>query len=326
MDAKSVTLSHWATWSPNRYWVSDDRSVSLAYRRVGRVALVVTDPLGNITGPSNWVAEFSDFCKRRMWTPAFFCVLDETRSELASSGWRSFEIAKEAVVDLQSDTAPQKLVRKLRHAANRAKREGVSPEFTSWGNLSSRDKSEIRSLFETTPEFRKIPKLGFTVGSFKELAQSDVVILVVRNLQGHVIAFTSWSPVYEKARVIGRTLESIHRRSDTFNGISDFMVGEAINEFRSESLKQLSLSGIPLIGHLTDSFEGHRTLEARILHRFSKGVDYLYGNTGLYKFKKKFEPDFRSLYLVFRAKRHLFPIVLAVINLYFLTSSGFEID
>ena len=314
MLSQSGTLSNWATWEGNHFWTSQDNLTSLAYRKSGRVAVVVTEPLGE-NGASG-IGEFLSFCKHEKLTPAFYCADFNTKERLGKSGWKHLEIGQEAVIKPSNFGGDAKLSRVIRQANNRAARNNVVAHWTDSSSLSSKQRQQISALLSATNKKRLLPALGFTLGNGRELNQGDVGVMLAVNQSQEIIGLTSWLPVYRNREIVGRTLETICRNSSGFSGLADFMIASSMKQFQAECLEIVSLSGIPLAKpHLTAP-ESKKSLGQIALRTLSKILDPIYGIRGLLRFKQKFDPQYRDLYLVFANTKDLPKILLAIARAY----------
>ena len=316
MMVRSCTLSRWATWRENQYWVSSDGTVSLAYRLMGRVVIVVTNPLGECDANDLWFVQFMMHCQAQRWIPAFFCMSPEMTGNLLGFGLRSIHIAEEALIRLGTRPMSVKLERKLRHAANRAQREGVSSRMTTWAQLTRAERAGIFDMQESCTSARVLPTLGFTVGTVGEMADPDVSLTVAKASDGTISGVASWSPVYNHGAIVGRTLESLSRRKESFNGTQVFLIGAALHEFSRQKLRLVSLSGVPAIDYSTQNDQAPGRLMRTGLFGIAKFLDAALGSRGLRRFKQKFEPEFRTLSLVYVSRKHMPRLILAIARLY----------
>ncbi|MFM9653700.1 phosphatidylglycerol lysyltransferase domain-containing protein, partial [Streptomyces galilaeus] len=84
----------------------------------------------------------------------------------------------------------------MRTATHRAAREGVRAEWTTWAELSFRDRAQIREISEAWVADKTIPEMEFTLGGAEQMTDPAVRLMIARDVQGRVVAVTSWIPVY----------------------------------------------------------------------------------------------------------------------------------
>ena len=138
--------------------------------------------------------------------------------------------------------------------------------------------------------------MGFTLGSLEELNDPDVRCLIAVGPGGAVHGVISWLPVYRDGAITGWTLDFMRRPGTAFPGVMEFLLGSSILEFQSENAEFVSLSGAPL-ARIAD---GHpATGLQRVLDLLAKVLEPAYGFQSLLRFKAKFQPSYRSLYMCY---------------------------
>ncbi len=66
---------------------------------------------------------------------------------------------------------------------------------------------------------------------------------------GKVLGVTSWLPTYRDGTVIGWTLDFMRHRTDSVNGIMEFLIARMAERLRDDgSVEFMSLSAAPLAG------------------------------------------------------------------------------
>mgnify|MGYP000435337433 CR=1 FL=1 len=65
--------------------------------------------------------------------------------------------------------------------------------------------------------------MGFTLGGVDELVDPRVKLLYAVDTDGKVLGVTSWLPTYENGKVVGWTLDFMRHRTDSVNGIMEFL-------------------------------------------------------------------------------------------------------
>ncbi len=97
--------------------------------------------------------------------------------------------------------------------------------------------------------------MGFTLGGVDELVDPRVKLLYAVDADGKVLGVTSWLPTYENGKVVGWTLDFMRHRTDSVNGIMEFLIARMAERLRDEGeVRFMSLSAAPLAGM---SGEGH---------------------------------------------------------------------
>ena len=165
--------------------------------------------------------------------------------------------------------------------------------------------------------------MKFTLGGLDELRDPRMAILYAVDGQGKVLAVTSWMPTYRQGQVIGWTLDFMRHRTDSPNGIMEFLIARMAERLRDQGTAEfMSLSAAPLAGmdsseDNTDEQSEDRT--AFLQHALRLVADLMepaYGFSSLFFFKKKFQPSEHPVYICYPDPAQLAQIGLAVVQAY----------
>lgn len=310
----SGSLGFMVTWPGNAYWFAENADAGFAYRLHAGVAVTLGGAFGADRGRPGIGRAFVEFCGENGWTPVFYSVDDAAVDALDELGWQRTRVADEAVLDPQTWTPVGKKRQDVRTATNRAQREGVSAHWVTWGALSLGDRAQIREISEGWVADKSMPEMGFTLGTIDEAADPQARLMLARDAAGRIIAVTTWIPVFDDQGVSGYALDVMRRRDDAMNGVMEFLVGAVVAQLRTDGCTTLSLSGSPLAPHHDDG--GDRSAVDRLLETLSGLLEPAYGFRSLAHFKKKFQPRFRSLWMVYPDATHLPAIALALLRCY----------
>jgi phosphatidylglycerol lysyltransferase len=307
-------LSYLATWRGNRYWFSPDRTVVVAYRLVGRVAVTVGDPIGEAGNVPDAICAFTRFCRANGWTLCFYSVTAELGRSLAAGGWHLVQVAEETRLPLAALAFTGRKWQDVRTALNKAKRAGLSASDYRFADLAPDLAGQVRSVSGEWLDGKDMPEMRFTLGGVDELADDEVRCVLAIGADRTVHAVTSWLPVYRDGMVVGWTLDVMRRRSGSGNGVMDFLIASAALTFQAEGAEFASLSAAPLA-----RLAGNppRTRLERLLDRVARALEPVYGFGSLLTYKLKFQPVCRPLYLAYPAPSALPAIGAALTQAYF---------
>jgi phosphatidylglycerol lysyltransferase len=129
-----------------------------------------------------------------------------------------------------------------------------------------------------------------------------------------VLGLTSWLPARREDTPVGWTLDLMRRTPGCPPGIVELLIATAALTFQDEGALFVSLSGAPLalpFGALADA-----DALARILQAAGRAVEPVYGFRSLLAFKAKFQPQPRSLWLLYPDPTDLPRIAAAVSHAY----------
>ncbi|MFI9723031.1 phosphatidylglycerol lysyltransferase domain-containing protein [Streptomyces sp. NPDC052396] len=289
-------LAYLTTWDGNYYWSDPAGRAAVAYRVIATVALTTGDPFGAPEARAPAVAGFARHCDERGWTPCFYSVTGQTRATAEELGWRSVQVAEEAVVPLPGLAFTGKKWQDVRTALNKARKEGIVAEWWSFPDAPVALTDQVRSISEEWVADKGLPEMGFTLGGLDELDDPAVRCLIAVDAEQTVHGITSWMPVHEAGQPVGWTLDFMRRRTDGFRGVMEFLIASAALGFKEENARFLSLSGAPLARTATQ--RPPATLQ-RMLDYAGKMLEPVYGFRSLLNFKAKFQPEYHPLYMTY---------------------------
>ncbi len=227
----------------------------MAYRVLNGIALTCTGPFGE---PSEWMDDltgFTQYCVERSLSPVFYSVHREQRDALLEAGWSSIEVGSEMVVDPRGWKTTGKKWQDVRTAINKAKRDGVTDVQSTFLEASLDVREQIEDISEEWAQLKALPEMKFTLGGVEELRDPRVRLLYAIDADGRVLGVTSWLPTWRDGRIVGWTLDFMRHRTDSPNGIMEFLIARMAERLRDEGLADpehavefMSLSAAPLAG------------------------------------------------------------------------------
>ncbi|MGV8977778.1 MAG: bifunctional lysylphosphatidylglycerol flippase/synthetase MprF [Cellulomonas sp.] len=318
------SLAWMGLWRGNQYWFSPAGTTYIPYRAVQGVALTIGDPIGPAAERSAAVKEFAQYCESMSTVPCFYSATAQLETVCRAAGWSSVEIAQETVLRLGSVAFTGKRFQDVRTALNRASREGMRTEWIDYGRASLSTVVQIRAISEEWVAQQQLPEMGFTLGGVDQLNDPHVRCSVVVDSAGSIHAVASWLPIYSAGAVTGWTLDFMRRRTDGFRHGTELLIAQAALDFQAEGYCELSLSGAPLARpEGADVPAGTAEAAAsrpdpldRLLDLVGTRLEPVYGFRSLLRFKAKFQPERRPLYLIYADAAALPAIGRAVARAY----------
>ncbi len=292
------TLSYMSTWRGNRYWFSSDGRSAIAYRPIAGVAVTVGEPYGDPAALDSAITEFAKFCEHRSLQPCLYSVTERARAVTERLGWKSVQVAEDALLPLACLQFAGKKWQNVRNAVNKAAREGITAEWCSYPEAPIELVYQIRRISGKWVADKGLPEMGFTLGGLEELNDPNIRCLIAVGADRKVHAITSWMPVYESGCLVGWTLDFMRRNigPDTSHGVMEFLIATAARTFQEEGARFVSLSGAPLAR--LDRGQQPCTVQ-RLLDMLANAMEPVYGFQSLLQFKDKFHPVYQPLYLTY---------------------------
>ncbi|MEJ5920797.1 DUF2156 domain-containing protein [Bifidobacterium thermophilum] len=318
------SMSFMTTWEDNHYWFSPSGRSAIAYRVSHGVALTVTGPFGDPGEFDTSLREFMRFCERNSWSPAFYAVHDNSRETLESLGCSSIQVGTEMLVIPSTWQTRGKKWQDIRTAINKARRSGLTDVLTTFNEAPWEVREQIIEISEQWAELKSLPEMKFTLGGIEELRDPRVMLLYAIDADGVVQGATSWLPTYRDGKVIGWTLDFMRHRTDSPNGIMEFLIARMAERLHEQCVEEpdsapqfMSLSAAPLagIGDNTADPEDVAVIE-HALQIVADTLEPAYGFKSLYFFKRKFQPTPSPIYICYPDAAALPRIGLAVLSAY----------
>jgi lysylphosphatidylglycerol synthetase-like protein (DUF2156 family) len=289
-------LSFMTTWAGNRYWSTPDGRAVVAHRVLGGVAVTTGDPVGEPDARAAAVGGFTAWCEEQGWIPCWYSVTSAVPEALAGRGFRRVQVAAETWLPLGSLAFTGRRWQDVRTAVNRARREGLEAQWTTWSAAPLALREQVVRLSEDWLAGKGLPEMGFTLGGLDELADDAVRCLLAVDAAGTVHGLTSWLPAHRDGVPVGWTLDVMRRARDAAPGVVDFLLATAATTFQDEGAEWVSLSGAPLA---LPPGAADRTPLTRLLELAGRTMEPVYGFRSLLAFKAKFQPRLRPLWLVY---------------------------
>ena len=260
--------------------------------------MTVGEPYGDPAALDSAITEFARFCEHRSLQPCLYSVTERTRAVTERLGWKSVQVAEDALLPLACLRFAGKKWQNVRNAVNKAAREGITAEWWSYPEAPVELVDQIRQISGKWVADKGLPEMGFTLGGLEELDDPNVRCLIAVGADRRVHAVTSWLPVYESGCLVGWTLDLMRRNvgPDTSHGVMEFLIATAARTFQEEGARFVSLSGAPLAR--LDRGQPPCTVQ-RLLDVLADAMEPVYGFQSLLQFKDKFHPVYQPLYLTY---------------------------
>lgn len=280
---------------------------AIAYREYFGHHLVLGDPLCSKSCAEQTINEFIAKHDR----PIFAQVGKATAEILATCGFHITPVGCDTELDVTTFTRAGHAKRDLRRAWNRAERAGLSVS-------ESRDcaalRFELALLSERWMRTRSIKRreLSFLVRPLEREPESGTRIFVAMR-ESRLVGFVLFDPRYRAGCNVGYTASILRTEPDAPAGTIDFILLNAMEQFRQEGVRHLSLGVMPF--HDLERSRLASTTTAQPLHtllRFIARTDCapFLNIHGLNFHKSRYRPETQPVYLAARSSTGLLPMTL----------------
>ncbi|WP_187977102.1 bifunctional lysylphosphatidylglycerol flippase/synthetase MprF [Mycetocola sp. JXN-3] len=302
------TLSWMTTWPGNRHYFSPTGRGFVTYQVHAKTAIALSDPIGPAAERTETARQFIASAEKAGFVPCFFVASEALRTESLPT-WRSLQVAEDTIIDLPGLAFTGKRWNSVRTSLNKADREGVTFRLTHLSAEPRKVQQQVRQISEAWLGDKGLPEMGFTLGGVDEALDPSVRLALAYNAEGEIDGFLSWLPVYgENGTVHGWTLDLMRRREGGFGPVMEYLIGRSAQEFSAEGAMIASLSGAPL-AHLGQ--RGGNIID-NLLSGLGEAIEPLYGFRSLHAFKRKFNPRYEPVYLLYRDEGDLARIGLGL--------------
>jgi lysyl-tRNA synthetase class 2 len=270
----------------------------IAYRVVRGIALISGDPVGPAeeAGPS--LDRFLAHAQARGWRPAVVGASDQLLRTYRDRGLHPLYHGDEAVIDTQRFSLAGRHMRAARQAVHRLERKGFRAEVRMAGDLPPALRAELAAVERGW--LRGRARKGFTMelDSLFGLDGDDGVFVIGRDEQGRISGFLHLA-VCPPSRSL--SLSTMPRRPDVPNGLTAWLITEAVWWAGAQEYAHVSLNFSPFAGLLAAKAELPRLqrLQRRAVLRL-KGILALQLDN-LLRFNAQFDPAWQARYVILQA-------------------------
>jgi len=286
------SLAYFALRRDKSYFFSPGGGSFLAYRLIGRTALVAGDPIGGHEERRELMAEFLRVAHLKGWRVAVAGAAGDALEDYAALGFKSIYLGDEAVIRPAEFSLEGRAIRKVRQSVSRLQKNGYVVRVLSTADADEALRAELRAVSE---EWRgNWPERGFTMAMDALFLYPDTVLAVAVDPDGRVGGFLQLvpSPASE-----GYSLASMRRRRDTPNGLMEYLITETVAWAREHAVTEVSLN-FAVFADFLRAEEGASRLVLAFRWLLLKG-DRLFQLERLHSFNRKFFPHWRRRYFCF---------------------------
>jgi lysyl-tRNA synthetase class 2 len=282
----------------------------IAYGPVGSVALAAGDPLGP---PAQWPAAVAVFLAEAAAQGRVAAVLG--CGEAAARVWRAaglltVYLGDEAVLDLDRFSLQGRAVRIARQSWRRGRRAG----YTSLAcRTSDLDHTQVAALAELSRRWRRgAAERGFSMalGRLFDPRDPDTLVVAARDGDGRLRGFLHLVPWGAD----GASLDVMRRDRNAPSWLNDFLVVEATYGLPELGIRRLSLNFSFLRAVLAAGAGLDASWRLRLARWLLCRLSGPFQIQTLYRFNRKFTPDWQPRYLAVEAPEALPQVALTILR------------
>ncbi len=307
------SLSYFSLHEKKKFYFSSTGMSFLSYIVLGKVALVSGDPIGPKEDIPILLNEFMYFIKGASLTGCFVGLHENTLPFIDSLKYNKIHIGDEAILQLssfQKDSLKKRVRRAERHIENLR----ITCKIYKRKDLPIKYLQQIETISKDWLQNKGGKERGFsmTLGRIPKSPDIDCeFVLAIK--ESNILGYLTLVPSYASQSL---SLDAVRKRSDTPNGLNEFLLLQAFDYYKEKNIKTISLNFAAFYnGGKQPGKKPFRYIKAGIY----KLLSYYYKTNKLYSFNEKFKPDWQSRYFAFEKKRYfphyLFAIMKTELNI-----------
>jgi len=325
------SVSAFALAADTDYFFSRNGRAVIAYRFESDTLLAIGDPIGPAEELAPLLRDFAAFCDARDWRFAFFQARPERLDLYRACGWRALHIGEDPVLWTDRFTLEGGAVGDVRRMSRKAAAAGIEVRHFLPGRQPFDPAADADGLLE---QMRAVSSAwlrahhgnekGFCVGRFEPQRLREVWLAVAWDPRARrVEGFLTWLPVPARH---GWALDLMRRREDSAPGTMELLVVRSVSAARERGdvMLSLSLSALAQVDEQAAAdapFDATAERGARAAAQAARAREFLsqhlarfYDFQGLFRWKKKFDPEFEDRYLVYPGPLALPQVTLALVR------------
>jgi lysyl-tRNA synthetase class 2 len=302
----SDTLAYFKLRHDKHYLFSDDRRAFLGYRVESGVLVVSGDPVGAPDAIPDLLRRLARFAEARGLRLAALGVSEGLRPLFEQLGLRALYLGDEAIIDTRSFSLEGRAIRKVRQSVSRLEKAGFTAQLIGTADLGE---EAFAALERVSAAWRGgASERGFSMAldALRRDDQHDTLFLLARDEAGKIRGFLHFAPSFGRAAV---SLSLMRREPDTPNGLTEFMVVEAIDALRARGIEEISLNFAAFARFL----HSPRSWTERVAGSIARRADALFQIESLYRFNAKFFPRWEPRYGMYETLARLPRVALAAL-------------
>ena len=274
---------------------------------MGRVAVVLGDPIGLETDFPSIIESFKDVCTQNDWMPCFYQTQPDTLELYKRLGFEAVSIGNEGIVNLETFNLEGKAGKPMRTPVNRLTKLGH--RFTVYQPpIGDKLLGELRCISDEWLTTMRGSEKRFSLGWFDDEYIRNSPIGVIANAEGWMTAFVNFVPEYQLNEI---SVDLMRKRREIENGTMEFLFVSMFQWAKAQGYQRFNL-GLSALSGVGDNPEDPAI--ERVMHFVYENVNQFYNFKGLHEFKEKFHPEWSPRYLIYPGAANLAPCWLAVVQ------------
>jgi lysyl-tRNA synthetase class 2 len=298
------SLSFFKLRSDKHYFFNEERTAFVGYRVQAGVLIVSGDPVGPQNAVPGLLASLRVFARARGLRLAAVGASERMLAAYERLGLRSIYLGDEAIVKTAAFSLVGRPIRKVRQSVTRLRKAGYTAQLCTLDALDPHALAQVHAVLEAGRQ--GAPERGFSMAmdSIRCDCEQDTLFVLGRDGEGAVRGVLHFVPCYGRDAV---SLSFMRRDPDTPNGLTEFLVAEAVTLLCERGIEECSLNFATAARFMNDP----SNVAERAIGRAAKWLNPYFQIESLYRFNAKFFPRWEPRYAVYEGRLGLPRMALA---------------
>lgn len=276
------------------FYAVDDK-VLIAYRPYKDKLMVLGDPIGDPKHFKEAINAFRLFADQYDMVPIFYEINESMLPIYHENGFKFLKLGEEAIVDLRDFTFAGKKGAPLRTIKNKMNRGELTFQLLQ-PPLTKDVMAKLREISELWLEDRH--EKEFSLGSFKEDYINLAPVGIIK-VEDEIVGFATLMPLYTTHTI---SIDLMRIIPNPPNGAMDALFIGLLEWAIEQGYTYFILGKAPLSNVGVSQFSTTKEKLAKYIYTYGNKI---YSFKGLRKYKEKFHPEWRSVYLAYPKGTHL---------------------
>jgi lysyl-tRNA synthetase class 2 len=288
----SDSLSFFKLRADKQYFFSEDRTAFVGYRIENGVLLLSGDPVGPVESMRKLLHELRAYADSRGLKLGAVGASERLTAVYEELGCRTIYLGDEAVIETAKFTLDGRPIRKVRQSVTRLKKAGYVAELQPLHALDDATVQQLDRVIELGRE--GAPERGFSMAmdSLHAACDHETLVVLARDADHNVRGVLHFVPCYGRAAV---SLSFMRRDPSTPNGLTEFLVAEAVGLLKERGIEELSLN----FATFAKWMHSPEKRWERMLGKLVALANPYFQIESLYRFNAKFFPRWEPRYLAY---------------------------
>ena len=278
-----------ALMGDKHFLVSDDGSAFLMYDVCGGSYVCMGDPVGERRQAEALAWRFREMADRGGYRAAFYSVGPDFLPLYLDMGLSVLKIGEVARIDLSTFSLEGRHHKDLRHACNRAQKDGLSFDIVPMAQVPA-ILPELKKVSDEWLDIKSGGEKRFAIANFNEAYVSSFDCAVVRK-DGEIVAFAN---VTRGAGQHEMSVDLMRYRPNISQVLMNFLFAELLLYAKEEGYGWFGLGAAPLAGLADHPLASSWNRIGTMIYQHGEEI---YHFEGLRSFKEKFGPAWTPNYV-----------------------------